>query len=448
MDFGVLPPEVNSGRMYAGAGSGPLLAAAAAWSSVASDLSSAASSYRSTLAELTADWLGPSSRSMAAAVAPYVAWMNTTAAQAEQAASQASAAAAAYETAFLAHVPPPLIAANRASLMSLIATNVLGQNTPAIAATEAHYAEMWAQDAAAMYGYAGASASATTLTPFSSPKHDTNPAGTTAQATAVASASATSTGTARNAVSSLTSPITGALQSLASGGTSFDPATALMGILTSPLSSALNPLIGSLGADSSAIWGPMFIGDLVLPFVEPLWATPHAAAAAASAAAPAAAAADLAGVSGTPGLGGPQVSGTLGRATTVGGLSVPPSWATTSPAIRLAATGLPIADLDGLRATGPGNWFGGLPPMGSVVNAPRTGGASDSRQRVIPQLAAPPAEENTAVRKPKPKRNEPDVLDALSALERAQLYELRKEFAELALERDAAARLIKEAIRR
>ncbi|WP_141249127.1 PPE domain-containing protein, partial [Mycobacterium avium] len=27
MDFGALPPEVNSGRMYAGPGSGPLMAA-------------------------------------------------------------------------------------------------------------------------------------------------------------------------------------------------------------------------------------------------------------------------------------------------------------------------------------------------------------------------------------------------------------------------------------
>src|SRR6201995_1267451 len=163
MDFGALPPEINSGRMYAGAGPGPMLTAAATWDELADELSSTASSYQSVVEGLGNSWQGPSSRSMAAAVAPYVAWMNTTAAQAEQAASQASAAAAAYETAFLAHVPPPLIAANRASLMSLIATNVLGQNTPAIAATEAHYAEMWAQDAAAMYGYAGASASATTL---------------------------------------------------------------------------------------------------------------------------------------------------------------------------------------------------------------------------------------------------------------------------------------------
>ena len=52
-------------------------------------------------------------------------------------------------------MPPPVIEANRTLLMTLIATNILGQNTPAIAATEAHYMEMWAQDAAAMYGYAG-----------------------------------------------------------------------------------------------------------------------------------------------------------------------------------------------------------------------------------------------------------------------------------------------------
>ncbi len=31
MDFGALPPEINSARMYAGPGSGPMLAAASAW---------------------------------------------------------------------------------------------------------------------------------------------------------------------------------------------------------------------------------------------------------------------------------------------------------------------------------------------------------------------------------------------------------------------------------
>ncbi|HVQ98519.1 MAG TPA: PPE family protein, partial [Mycobacterium sp.] len=150
MDFGMLPPEINSVRMYAGPGSGPMIAAATAWDELAAELQAGAASYSSVISGLTAGWQGPSSAAMAAAAAPYVTWMRTTAAQSEQTANQARAAAAAYETAFAATVPPPVIAANRSLLMSLIATNLLGQNTPAIAATEANYAEMWAQDAAAM----------------------------------------------------------------------------------------------------------------------------------------------------------------------------------------------------------------------------------------------------------------------------------------------------------
>ena len=101
MDFGALPPEINSARMYAGPGSAPMLTAAAAWDGLAEDLYSTASSYGSVVSGLTSDaWSGPSSASMAAAAAPYMAWMTSTAGQAEQAANQARAAAAAYETAF------------------------------------------------------------------------------------------------------------------------------------------------------------------------------------------------------------------------------------------------------------------------------------------------------------------------------------------------------------
>jgi hypothetical protein len=156
VDFAMLPPEINSARMYGGPGSGPMLAAASAWNGLAAELRSTALCYGSVLSALTGEeWHGPASAAMSAAVAPYVAWMSTTAAQAEQTAAQAESAVAAYEAAFAATVPPPLIAANRAQLAALVATNVLGQNTPAIAATEAQYGEMWAQDAAAMYGYAG-----------------------------------------------------------------------------------------------------------------------------------------------------------------------------------------------------------------------------------------------------------------------------------------------------
>ena len=199
MDFSVLPPEINSARMYSGPGSGPLMAAATAWDELATELGSTADSYSSVISGLTgAEWLGPSSASMAAAAAPYAAWMSTTAAQAEQAAAQAMAAASAYEAAFAMTVPPPVIAANRSLTMMLIATNILGQNTAAIAANEAQYAEMWAQDSAAMQGYAADSAASTTLRPFTSPPQTTNPAGlagqagTVAQAAAPAAAAATS----------------------------------------------------------------------------------------------------------------------------------------------------------------------------------------------------------------------------------------------------------------
>ena len=139
LDFGALPPEINSGRMYVGAGSGPLLAAAAAWDELAAELQATGSSYSSTVATLTTGpWTGPSSIAMASAAAPYVAWINATGAQAEQAGAQAKIAAGAYEAAFAATVPPPVIATNRALLATLVATNLLGQNTPAIEIGRAH----------------------------------------------------------------------------------------------------------------------------------------------------------------------------------------------------------------------------------------------------------------------------------------------------------------------
>src|ERR1700759_1459579 len=175
LDFGALPPEINSARMYAGPGSGSMITAAAGWEGLAADLRSQAASYSSVVSELTSDgWRGPASASMAAAAAPYAAWMNTTADQAEQAGNQAKAAAAGYEAAFSATVPPSVIAANRAQLASLVATNFLGQNTPAIAATEAQDGEMWGQDATAMYTYAADSMAANDLSAYDEPPQTTN----------------------------------------------------------------------------------------------------------------------------------------------------------------------------------------------------------------------------------------------------------------------------------
>jgi PPE-repeat protein len=204
MDFGIYPPEINSGRMYTGPGSGPMLAAAQTWGSLADELYTAASAYQSVVSELSSGtWSGPSSVAMGAASASYVEWLSATAAQAEETAAQARAAAAGYEAAFAMTVPPPEIAANRSLLAVLVATNFLGMNTPAIAATEAHYAEMWAQDAVAMYGYAGSSAAATALTPFTSPHQNTDPGGTASQAAAVGQATSTSAGNVQSAISTV-----------------------------------------------------------------------------------------------------------------------------------------------------------------------------------------------------------------------------------------------------
>ncbi len=178
MDFGALPPEINSARIYSGPGSRPLMQAAAAWQRLANELTATAASYSSVISGLTGDdWLGPSALSMAAAAVPYVAWMRATAASAEQAAAQAVAAANAYESAYAATVPPTVIAANRRTMLSLVKTNVFGQNTPAIATSEAQYGEMWAQDIVAMEGYAGASAAASQLPPFTPPPATTSGAG-------------------------------------------------------------------------------------------------------------------------------------------------------------------------------------------------------------------------------------------------------------------------------
>ncbi len=176
VDYGAVPPEINSARMYAGPGAGPMLSAAAAWNLLAAELRSAAVSFEWAVASLVSQgWWGPSASAMTAAAEPYISWMSITAEQAEQTAAQAYAAADAYASAYAMTVPPPAVADNRVMLAALVKTNALGQNTPAIAANEARYAQMWAQDAVAMYSYAAASATATQLVPFAVAPETTSP---------------------------------------------------------------------------------------------------------------------------------------------------------------------------------------------------------------------------------------------------------------------------------
>jgi PPE-repeat protein len=161
VDFPVLPPEVNSARIHSGVGSAPMLAAAAAWDGLATELTAAASSFGSVTSGLAAgSWQGPAAAAMVAAAAPYTAWLTTAATHSESAAGHARTVAAAYEAAHAATVPPSVVAANRAQIVSLLLANVFGQNAPAIAATEAEYERIWAQDVTAMSSYLADAAAA------------------------------------------------------------------------------------------------------------------------------------------------------------------------------------------------------------------------------------------------------------------------------------------------
>ena len=360
LDFGALPPEINSGRMYVGAGSGPMLAAAAAWDELAADLQSAASSYGSTVQGVAAGpWTGPSSIAMAAAAAPYVTWVSTAGAQAEQAAAQAKLAAGAYEAAFAATVPPPVIAANRALLSMLIATNFLGQNTPAIAATEAHYMEMWAQDAAAMYAYAGSSSTASQLTPFTEPPQTTNTAGTAAQSAAVSQASTSGGLNMSTQLSQLITSVPNTLQSLATN----TPASTSTGLLGSGGLLGLPPLPAGLATDltnwntimstSVGVYSPFFgwssmLGGPFLSFGQ-TFAYAQNGQGLAAFGVPKVISGALAPIAGemphlsSAAVGGAPASAAMGRAALVGSMSVPQGWTQAAPAtaIRTLASALP-----------------------------------------------------------------------------------------------------------
>ena len=257
MDFGALSPEINSGRMYSGPGSGPMHSAAAAWDRLADDLYSSAAYFNWVITGLTGEgWLGPSSLSMAAATAPYAAWMTNTAAHAEQAAAQARAAAAAYESAFSMVVPPPVVTANRDLLASLASSSFFGQHAHTIAATEECYEKMWAQDASTMYRYAASSATASSLASFTSPRGGP-PAAPAAPGVSIE-------------LSRLTSALPRVLKSLAQPWQSPSPVSALAGLGMPTRFLPALPASGREFVCQSGASGSADITDLSAPAQEPL----------------------------------------------------------------------------------------------------------------------------------------------------------------------------------
>jgi PPE-repeat protein len=374
---------------------------------------------------------------MAAAAAPYVAWLRTTAAQAEQTATQATAAAAAYDTAFAATVPPPVIAANRSLLMALVATNLFGQNTPAIGTTETQYAEMWAQDASAMYGYAGSSASATQISTFTTPPSTTNEGGQGAQAAAAAQ----STGTAAGKVQSALASVPGTLSNLAAPAAT--PAAALSpldlldfladlsGLFVDPELSA-----AGLGVDSVA-------GFTALPFdIGGFYTGIHTDKIVSG----------WAGVDPWPGEGarlptpfpvitneGCPVAAGVGQANAIGRLSVPAAWTIAAPEIRPLAVTLPAASVAAAPAStgGAGSLFSqmGLAGLAGGVAGTAGSGGSKAREPAAERIGAPTGKPGEPL--PPEQPTDRDVKDPPKAAVGGPITSIAAELRELASLRDA-----------
>ncbi|MBS4726828.1 PPE family protein [Mycobacterium sp. SM1] len=388
MDFGKLPPEVNSGRMYAGPGALSMLVASVAWGRLATELHTAAAGYQWVTSSLAGGgWDGASADLMAAAAAPYVAWLTDTAAKAEQAAAQARAAAGAFDIAHRMTVPPPLIAANRAQLRRVAATNFLAQYSPAIAAIEADYEEMWAQDAAAMYAYASAAAAAAKVMPFDSPPVTVDPSGLARR---------------DGAIAKTTGPLSaaGAQEILATGPQLIGAVPPALQRLASPSGSAWRP-----SRSVSSPSGLSSLPQLASPTVPAIFAmyapypmnmvmsalgsertngTPGNAAS--TAIRPVGAFTSSDGVDA-----GPDMSAGIGGATRVGRLSVPGTWFAVASICKPATSGVGLPVILWKASSGSGPAGVRITPISSTTGrrvSPAVASRLKARRTVVPR---PPA---------------------------------------------------------
>jgi PPE-repeat protein len=289
-----------------------------------------------------------------------VDWLAGTAGQAAQTSAQARFAAAAYESAFASTIPPGVIAANRSLLAALVATNFLGQNTPAIAATEAQYMEMWFQDGLTMDTYATVSQQAVVL-PQQTPAPTASDGGTSANAAAAAQStanSASSTGTnlataLQNLFPSLSS------NSTSSNGLSSAASTALSDVgvpaattnaLSSAASTVADSATGSILPVQAAYYLTMFASmpaKMLISMSNSMGASQAMQAGQQAMLADVTKVLDakmktmLAGISGQMRGFGSAISAQLASAGKLGGLSVPNGWAQAAPEMVRAAPILP-----------------------------------------------------------------------------------------------------------
>jgi PPE-repeat protein len=330
MDFW-LPPELTSALIHSGPGPASLLAAANVWRQLAIELEQTAADYASVVASIP--WNGPSATAMTLSTIPYISWLHTTAAQAAHISMAATTMSSSFVATQAAVVHPSVVTANRTLLAHLIATNVFGVNFPAIAATEAQYMQMWADNTTAMLGYHATRVQTMAMPTFTSPSPMTAPTANATQAAAVANAATAAPAAAAPAV--------------ANAAAAAPAANAFSNFFANPFVQTVNGYLQN--TVSSGIFNPQsFIAlvtsghdyfpgqypDVLAPTPRNLALAynltgPEAVGGAANIYAPGASAAEAS-----------AVQGSLGRGMYVGNLVVPPS-AVTSP-IQLAASQGPL----------------------------------------------------------------------------------------------------------
>ncbi len=155
--YAALPPEVNTGRLIAGAMAEPYLQAEIGWQLLVAEFSAALGALNAQIAALSSVWEGMAAEQAQAAFAPYVGWLTAVIGLAEQRAAAAAAQAAGYTTAVAATPTLGEIAENHVTHAVLEATNFLGVNAVPLAVNEyLYFVELWNRASGSMYSYQAA----------------------------------------------------------------------------------------------------------------------------------------------------------------------------------------------------------------------------------------------------------------------------------------------------
>lgn len=149
-----IPPEINAFRLtMLGAGPTAHVPVVAAYTDAAAVHMEQSVQQAVTTMATAPSFVGSGGAGMVSSATPMSAWIGSAGAHAGAAAATVQGAMAGYSAAVTSTIPHPVVIENRLRQAVLVATNLLGQNTPAIAETETEYGEFWTQNASAMMGY-------------------------------------------------------------------------------------------------------------------------------------------------------------------------------------------------------------------------------------------------------------------------------------------------------